>query len=350
MTYPAATGRRPTITDVARAAGVSTAVVSYALNGRPGVSAATRERVMRIADELGWRPSAAARSMRAGARAAGLALVEGAGVHGAPALEVVGALQRALAAHQLAVELRVVDDEAAAAEAYAQWWAEKRCDVVVVPDVREDDPRLATVRRLGIPAALLATPGLEPDISAVEVDDGDAYGRVGRYLVGLGHARVAVVTGAGDRIRSGVIARGLEGALGQTDGAVVSVATDGSPEGAAAAARRLLTQPAPPSAIVFETDIMAIAALDVARRTGIAVPWDLSIVAGSDSTLCRLATPALTSLPSVAAMLGAALAQAVVAAQQRRVERVPLSVGSLAVRGSTGPRGSASRGVEGGVS
>ena len=55
-----APARRPTITDVARAAGVSIAVVSYALNGRPGVSAATRERVLRVADEFGWRPSAAA--------------------------------------------------------------------------------------------------------------------------------------------------------------------------------------------------------------------------------------------------------------------------------------------------
>src|SRR5665647_1736074 len=52
---------RPTIRDVAKAAGVSIVVVSYALNGRPGVSATTRDRVLRVADEYGWRPSTSAR-------------------------------------------------------------------------------------------------------------------------------------------------------------------------------------------------------------------------------------------------------------------------------------------------
>ncbi|MET1072394.1 MAG: LacI family DNA-binding transcriptional regulator, partial [Umezawaea sp.] len=65
--------KRPTISDIARAAGVSTGAVSYALNGRPGVSDATRKRVVEIADRLGWVPSSAARSLSDGrANAIGL--------------------------------------------------------------------------------------------------------------------------------------------------------------------------------------------------------------------------------------------------------------------------------------
>src|SRR5918911_2417298 len=67
--------RRPTIADVARRAGVSPAAVSFAVNGRPGVSPATRERILEVAQELGWRPSASARALtEARTRAIGLVL------------------------------------------------------------------------------------------------------------------------------------------------------------------------------------------------------------------------------------------------------------------------------------
>ena len=62
--------KRPTIADIARRAGVTKAAVSFALNGQPGVSAATRERILAIADEIGFQPSSAARALsdgRAGA-------------------------------------------------------------------------------------------------------------------------------------------------------------------------------------------------------------------------------------------------------------------------------------------
>ena len=67
--------RRPTISDIAREAGVSKVSVSYALNGQPGVSEATRKRILAIADELCFRPSSAARALSgAAAQAVGLAL------------------------------------------------------------------------------------------------------------------------------------------------------------------------------------------------------------------------------------------------------------------------------------
>ena len=58
--------KRPTITDIAQQAGVTKAAVSFALNGQPGVSAATRERILAIAEEIGFQPSSAARALTAG--------------------------------------------------------------------------------------------------------------------------------------------------------------------------------------------------------------------------------------------------------------------------------------------
>ena len=327
---------------MARAAGVSTAVVSYALNDRRGVSVATRERVLRVADELGWRPNPAARSMRAGAQAVGLAVVAGETLHGAPVLDVVAAFQRELVPRGLGVDLRVVADVAAAAELYRRWGAERRCEVVVVPEVREDDVRLRIAVDAGLRPVAVGPTGVAPGLAAVEVDDEDAYARVARYLVSLGHERIAAVADPLDRMRTAACERGLRAALSDGTVTLEIVPTDGSVEGAAAATRRLLTQGLRPTAIVLATDVMALAALDVARRTGLVVPWDVSVVAGAASVLCRLATPALTSLPSLAGDLGEALARAVTgtldAADDTPPVRVPLTIGALAVRGSTAPQ------------
>ncbi|WP_240465490.1 LacI family DNA-binding transcriptional regulator [Cellulomonas iranensis] len=334
--------RRPTITDVAKAAGVSIAVVSYALNGRPGVSAATRERVLRVADEFGWRPSAAARSMRSGPRAVGLVVdrgLTGPAGYGAHVLELVVALQEVLATRGLALVLQVVEDLPAAVGLYGEWWAERRFDVMVVTDVRAEDPRLDALRRLRIPAVVVGGGDVPGEVANVHVDDELAAERVGRYLIELGHRRVGVVTGPAALLRTRARTAGLQHALDAGGAVLVHEPTAGSPEEAAAAARRLLTGDQPPTAVVFDTDHMAVAALDVARRTGLAVPWDVSVVALSDSPLCRLATPSITALPSVHADLGTAVGEAVLAVLDQQPSPVRhIEIGGLAVRGSTGPR------------
>ncbi|MBO3102730.1 LacI family DNA-binding transcriptional regulator [Cellulomonas fengjieae] len=337
-----APARRPTITDVARAAGVSIAVVSYALNGRPGVSAATRERVLRVADEFGWRPSAAARSMRSGPRAIGLVVDRGAAGPVAQAtgvLEFVIALQEVLATRNLALMLQIVDGPEAAVSLYSDWWAERRFDVMVVTDVLVEDPRIDALRRLRAPAVIVGAGHSDADVTSVTLDHTEGFVRVGRYLLELGHRHVALVSGPTELERTRERLAALTGVLDAAGGLLVHEATGGTAEEAAVATRRLVTGGRAPTAIVYDSDQMAVAALDVARRTGLAVPWDLSVVAGSDSALCRLATPSITTLPSAQRELGAATGEVVLAVLDGdpRAQR-ELHIGGLAVRGSTGPR------------
>jgi DNA-binding LacI/PurR family transcriptional regulator len=320
---------------------VSIAVVSYALNGRPGVSAATRERVMRVADEFGWRPSAAARSMRTGPRAVGLVLSRGAGAaaHASSFLDFVTATQDVVTARGLALMLQIVDSPEAAVTTYREWWAERRFDVMIVTDVLTQDPRVEALRRMRAPAVVLGPPSVTQGLASVTLDDDESYSRVATYLLELGHHDVAAVTAPASlhrtRLRLGALRRAAVGA----GGTLLHEATNATAEEAAAATRRLLTAPAPPSAIVYDSDQMAVAALDVARRTGIEVPWDLSVLAGSDSALCRLATPSISTLPLPLAELGTAAGEAVLAVLdgERDIERV-VPIGGIAVRGSTGPR------------
>lgn len=333
--------RRPTISDVARAAGVSIAVVSYALNGRSGVSAATRERVLRIADEFGWRPNAAASSLRTGPRAVGLVLTREAG-GAAPAtsfLDFVSAVQDVVAEREFALLLQIVDSPEAAVATYRKWWAEHRFDVMIVPDALTRDPRVDALRRMRTPAVVLAPQAGCQGLASVWSDEEEASSRIGTYLVELGHREVAVVTGPAalhhTRVRLEVLTRVFD-AVG---GRLIHVATNATPEEAAATTRRLLTTSTTPSAIVLDSDQMAVATLDVARRLGLQVPWDLSIVAGSDSALCRLATPSITALSLPSSELGAAVGRAALAVLDGQPDYSWVEpIGGLAVRGSTAPR------------
>ncbi|WP_409074258.1 LacI family DNA-binding transcriptional regulator, partial [Micromonospora chalcea] len=136
--------KRPTIADVARRAGVSKGAVSYALNGQPGVSEATRQRILAIAAEIGFRPSSAARALSgATAKAVGLALCRPARILGIEPffMELISGVEAELSARSYALTLQVVSDQDAEIAVYRRWWAERRVDGVLVCDLRTDDRR-----------------------------------------------------------------------------------------------------------------------------------------------------------------------------------------------------------------
>src|SRR6201995_1329795 len=108
--------RRPTISDIAQRAGVTKAAVSFALNGRPGVSDATRERVLAIAAEIGYQPSSAAQALTAGrAGAFGLVVVQPPGAPGIGSrhLRLISGIQAGLAPHQVSLQFTIAEDAAA---------------------------------------------------------------------------------------------------------------------------------------------------------------------------------------------------------------------------------------------
>ena len=143
--------RKPTISDVARVAGVSKGAVSFALNGRGGVSTETRDRILAAAAELGWTPSHQARSLSTSrALAVGLVLSRDPRLLGAdpffPAF--IAGVETVLATAGYALLLQVVPDEAAEEQAYRALAANGRVDGVFVSDLRIDDARVATLAEL----------------------------------------------------------------------------------------------------------------------------------------------------------------------------------------------------------
>lgn len=340
MTLPGVRTHRPTITDVARAAGVSTAVVSYALNGRPGVSAATRERVLRIAEEFGWRPDVAARSVRGGPRTVGLIVADRPGtVARDPGfLDLVEGARAVLAERHLSLVVQLVDAAEDVARTYRQWWAERRFDVVIVPDVLADKPRAAALARVRASAVLLG-PCSGPDVpTAVWFDEDQVASAALSGLAGLGHRDVAAVTGPLSLHATCARAEALARVGAELGLRLVQRETDATPEAAAAATHALLTGPTPPSAVVYDGAAPALAGLEVARRCGLRVPWDVSVVAIGDSALCRLASPPVTVVPLGLGQLGAAAGRAVLAhLDGAPAHRESVPVGGLVLRGSTCP-------------
>ncbi len=346
----AAGSRRITITDVARAAGVSIAVVSYALNGRPGVSDRTRRQVLRTAADLGWRPSAAARSLRSTPRSVSVQAV-GPGAAARTTAVALG-LRSALDDGELApatdVVVHVATDRDAAARDLEHAWTERRHAAFVVAGLDRDDPRTRVVADHGVPLVPLAPPQagspLAPPSGSVTANvwfSGDAEERAARYLRELGPTRVAILVQEGQEEP----ARTLVEALASTDGggpAIVEEVVYRTAEDASARAARLLATQHRPTAVAADGDVALLAVLEAARQRSLTVPWDLSVLVLEDSPACRLVHPPITAVARSWTDLGAAAAAVVrpllgSEPADDACDDAPTVAARLVIRGSTAP-------------
>ncbi|MER8047215.1 LacI family DNA-binding transcriptional regulator [Streptomyces sp. NPDC094032] len=338
---------RPTIADIAREAGVSKGAVSFALNGRPGVSEATRDRILGVAERMNWRPHSAARAL-GGARAGavGLVLARPARTIGLEPFfsHLLSGLQAALSGRGTALQLLVVEDTAAEIEVYRRWASEHRVDGFVLVDLQVRDPRIPVLEELGVPTVVLGGPGRHGRLPAVWADDREAMTSIVEYLAALGHRRIAHLAGLPSfqhtqrRIRA---VRDAARRLGLAD--AVSVPTDFSDAEGAAATRALLARPGlrRPTAIVYDSDVMAVAGLGVATEMGVAVPGELSVVSFDDSALTRIVHPSLTALSRDTFALGEQVATALLAQvdDPASAHDVRNPTPRLSVRESTAPPG-----------
>ena len=301
-------GRRVTIKDIAREAGVSKGAVSYALNDRPGLADSTRERILRIADELGWAPNSAARSLSASrANACGLVLARPARTLAVEGFfpEFLAGVESELSARSIALTLQLATDVESEVKVYRRWWAEHRVDGVLLLDLREDDPRIEALAELGLPAVVVGGPLDDGRLGSVWHDEQAAVVELVRYLAALGHERIARVAGVEGFVHSATRTDAFEEAARDLGLTARVIPTDYSPESGARATRELLTDPEPPTAIAFDSDVLAVAGAGAAQQMGVAIPDELSIVAWDDSLLCQVVHPPITTLTRDIAEFGA---------------------------------------------
>jgi DNA-binding LacI/PurR family transcriptional regulator len=332
---------RPTISDIAARAGVSKAAVSYALNGRPGVSPATQARVIAIAEELGWTANNAARVL-SGARAGvvGLVLARPARTLGIESffMEFISGLEQELSSRDTALLLQLVPDHAAGIATCARWQGARQVDGTIVVDLFDDDDRLAPLREMGLPFVVVGDARDHEDVTCVWTDEVAGMTQIVEYLAALGHRRIGRVAGL-ERLRHTVQRTdALRGAARQLGLEEVVQQSDYSGEDSARATRLLLAQRDRPTAIVYDNDVMAVAGLAVAGEMGIEVPRQLSVVSWGDSALCRLTHPALTALAHDWMAYGAHTARRLLEVIDGAPPQAHLdSAHTLVPRGSTSP-------------
>lgn len=336
---------RVTIDDIAREAGVSRGAVSFALNGRPGVSEATRDRILRVAARMNWRPHSAARAL-GGARAGaiGLVVARPARTIGVEPFfgQLLAGLQDGLSAQSMSLNLMIVEDTAAEIEVYRRWASENRVDAFVVVDPQVKDPRFAVLEELDVPAVVIGGPLRHPGLSTVWADDREAMLGITEYLAALGHRRIAHLAGMPAFQHTRRRMRALrDGARRLGLAEATSIPTDFSDAQGAAATRTLLSAGPgnQPTAIIYDSDVMAVAGLAVATEMGVPVPERLSVVSFEDSVLTRIVHPPITSLTRDVFALGQQAARSVLEAVSAPsgVADLKTATPALTVRGSTAP-------------
>ena len=335
-----ATDRGPTIADVARRAGVSKGAVSFALNGRSGVSSQTRDRILAAAHELNWQPSHRARSLSVSqAFAFGLVLARPPELLGAdPFFPLfIAGVETVLADAGYSLLLQVVADDAREERGYRNLAAQGRVDGVLVTDLRVRDRRIRLLADLGLPAVTLNRPEGRSPFPAICLEDRVGIQQAVQHLVGLGHRRIAHVSGplsfTHGRHRRDAWRDALTDA-GLRPGPLVE--SDFSAAGGAAATEQLLDNADPPSAIVYGNDLMAIAGLGVAHSRRVRVPTDLSLTGFDGAELGSYVHPPLTTVRTDPFGWGRAAATALLAATRgESVNDVELPPPQLETRAST---------------
>ncbi|MGP3915006.1 LacI family DNA-binding transcriptional regulator [Nonomuraea sp. 10N515B] len=329
-------------TDIARLAGVSVSAVSLAFNARPGISDATRKRILDVAEELNWRPHRAARALKGASNdVVGIVIARPARTLGVEPFfaHVLSGLQSRLSNEGIATQILIVEDSQAEVAVYRRWAAENRVDGLVLFDLAVDDVRPQVIADLRLPAVILGGHGGPLPLSSVWVDDHAAMTRILGYLAALGHRSIGHVSGVPAYQHTRRRLQAIADAHASLDLDIVSVATDYSDTQGASATRQLLETSPRCTAIIYDSDVMAAAGLGVATEMGVRIPGEVSIVSFDDSILTQLPHPPITALTRDTYALGTLTATELLHVMAERPEprAVQAPTPELVLRGSTAP-------------
>jgi alanine racemase len=339
---------RARIADVAREAGVSKTAVSFAFNNPDRLNPETADRILEVADHLGYRPHPVARMLTQ--RRTGTI-----GVLTPQALSVVfsnpffGLFSEgvAAAAESSGYGLLFVSPlQGSLARAVGR----ATVDGFIVLGLPEEHPEIEQIRRAGLPTILVDSQAF-PAHGSVLVDDETGARLAAEHVVGLGHRDILVVgvepPAPSSRLSpDGIMGRRL-GAYREVLGpigielpderVVVGPATI---EGGMACLRRAWEDGLRPTAVLAMSDAMAIGVMHAARELGLVVPRDLSVVGFDDIDLARYTSPPLTTVHQPVRRKGEEAVRLLLAQVDTRETTVPEQVRlptRLIVRGTTGP-------------
>lgn len=288
---------RVTIKEVALAAGVSTTTVSHVINNTRFVDSVTRERVLQAMDELGYHPNYFARSLRSGvSKTIGLIVPDAANLFFA---EVARKIEDYGYQQGYSVILGNSDNDPQKQANYINILLAKQVDGVIFISTggNADDLLRFSENRVPVVVADRDVPLELADV--VMLDNEQAGYEATRFLIELGHRRIACITGPQNLSPSMQRVEGYYRAMRESSLPIYPeyiVPGDFRFQGGQEAMSGLLACTPPPSAVFVFNDMMAIGAMTAIRKAGLSIPGELSIVGFDDIELASAITPSLTTV------------------------------------------------------
>lgn len=338
--------------EVAGIARVSISTVSRVFRGSTKVAPRTAERVMRAAEQVGYRPNLAARALRTGrAQAVGFVLRNSRGLLGEFHAKSFGGFESAMAENGLRTVVATVNAGEEMPSRCRELFSSHQCGGIVVQADELRPGQLAELADLAVPVVALNYDGrdgtLPSGMAAVGFDNSQGIALAVRHLIALGHRRVAFIGGTPTTndanlreraFRDAMAATGLElrpawirpGHFGDREGGFESGRTQ---------MEHLLSESEGPTAVVCASDEIAVGALNAIRRAGRQVPRDCSVVGFDNHSWTPHVDPPLTTIAHDGWELGVRAATALLAmlAKDKLQDRSPIIETRLVVRGSTAP-------------
>lgn len=304
---------RVTLNDVSRTAGVSIATASRALSPRehPDVSRETRERLRAVADELGYRPSLAARAFRRrDFHAVSIVVPDGQWGWWEPAVRAAYGAARAQGCNAFVQPTTALRDDSGDVADVIAALAEVPTEGVLLFGSAADSRMLASAETLRLPVVAIDNAADEVVVPTFAADSRRGVQLAVEHLLDLGRRRIAYVGSDGDLLfqrerreshRSTLVAAGI---TADPELVVQDLSADDPAVDVLPAVEALLASDASVDAVLCESDAVAASVLRSLRRAGRRVPEDVSVVGFDDSPLALALDPPLTTVHQPYEQLG----------------------------------------------
>lgn len=304
--------RRATLKEVAKAAGVSLASASYAINGAGSVGEATREHILKVAAELGYRPNQSAKAMKTGKTGAIGLIVPDLTNPFFPGLAQV--VIQAARAHGYSVFLTDTEGSTEEEQRAVNLMIDHGVDGVIWFPIADDGPVGKLIE--GVPTVVLDRN--LPGYDVIQADYADGGRLAAEHLLAAGHVNIGVISGPHAASSARQRAEAAIATVRERGNLVWHVhnaySLDLEPEVAKALESRTAT------AVITGADLIAIGAMRHIRDMGLVVPDDVSVVGFDDIPWAQLHTPALTTIDMPVEDMAAAAVEALIRRMSARGE------------------------------
>lgn len=289
-----------TLEKIGRLSGASRSTVSRVINGQPGVSNETRQRVLQVIEQTGYQPNAAARSLAA-RRSQVVGLVIPTAVQFLftdpyfPRL--IQGISQACNQHDYTLSLYLFQTADEEQTIYPRVLRTGAVDGVILSSTQVNDPLIPQLVENQVPFVVIGRPLNAPTANYVDVENVAGGHTATTHLIRLGYKRVATITGPMNAIAGLERLEGYQQAVqdrGRTIDPALIANGDFTEAGGYTAMRQLLTSQ--PDAVFAASDMMAMGALRAIREVGLTVPGDIALVGYDDMVPTPVVEPPLTTV------------------------------------------------------